>query len=87
MNQEALRARIRTRIHNRELPCQEEHQLFDGKGEGVLCDGCGELISSEQGQYNVVIVYTELGETTSFSMHAPCYQVWREECSHPTGVP
>jgi hypothetical protein len=86
MNPETLKARIRTRIHDGDLPCQEEHQLFSGKSAGSRCDGCGEPIGTEEVVYEIVLVYTALGETTSFSMHTACYDVWRDECARPAPI-
>lgn len=78
-----LRKVIRSRISAGKLPRNEQLQFFGGKGSGGVCACCGQLISAEQIEYEVVAIDRH-GEASSLVMHLSCFDIWTSESSSPT---
>ena len=71
---QAIREAIRIRLASGELPHFLEQSIFAGNGDKQPCVCCGDAITSEDIQYDVVL----LDERILF-MHMHCFNVWCEE--------
>lgn len=50
-----------------------QFRLYAGKGNGELCDQCGEPIRSDQVGYELV---TEIIKVRPMNIHRDCYEDW-----------
>jgi hypothetical protein len=69
--------RIRARIASGLLPITTDAfgKLWVGKGDGRSCNGCNQLLTQDQTEYEVDV---PTGETLRF--HKQCLDAWRVEC-------
>jgi hypothetical protein len=86
MNQKELRALIRERMRNGQLPPVFSGKTFAGRGCNTACDCCGQLIGRHEVVYEVefTLPCTESGR--GLIAHPQCHEIWWEE-SGPQGNP
>jgi hypothetical protein len=78
MDNVAATLAIRTRLRQRTLPCGSLWRRLGEYGEGRVCDGCGEPITSAQASYSVEFAP---GVTpVSVRLHRVCFEIWECEC-------
>lgn len=62
---------ILERLLSGSLPSGTGHKIFGGKGDGIRCACCDELVTARQIQYDV-----EPNDAQSLAMHLNCYNAW-----------
>jgi len=67
-----LRARVRARLADGQLPAIISTNVYAGYGAGDICAACGDPITAQQIVYEV--------ETPPLTLHSHCHQVWQLEC-------
>jgi hypothetical protein len=65
---------IRERLDAGRLPIAAPPTMWAGYGSGNPCDGCGELLSPTQVEYE----FEAAGQTIRF--HLGCAALWEAEC-------
>ncbi|MGH6691011.1 MAG: hypothetical protein ACREF4_10070 [Gammaproteobacteria bacterium] len=74
MDEATIRARIRTMVETGVLPCDEPEKTWAGKGGGIHCAACGELIALTEVEFEVDV------KGTTLRLHRLCHVWWLEEC-------
>jgi hypothetical protein len=76
MDQEALRALIRTKLRSGRLPYDSIPRVWGGSGAGEICDACEKVIPGEQ----MVIEGIALdGGRQPLQLHVQCFGIWDDE--------
>jgi hypothetical protein len=76
MQEEEIRARIKSLSAIGELPCEEPERTWGGNGLGQFCVACAEIISSAEIEFEV-----DLPSGKRIRLHRRCHQLWLEECA------
>lgn len=76
VRQDALRARIRTRIERGALPVFLPDRVSAGFGSGLKCLACGQPITRAQLEYEV----EDTEDDTLLGFHSECHVLWQREC-------
>jgi hypothetical protein len=74
VNEEEIRARIRTLLKTGELGCDDSARVWACGGSGKSCAGCLTPIPPSGIEYEADLN----GRTLHF--HMRCHQIWLEEC-------
>ena len=77
----ALRARARERIEQGRLPRARAVRTWGGRGNGLRCDLCDAVITSDEPEFELQLDIIPSGEPVRF--HRLCHSLWneaREDC-------
>ena len=75
-----LAANIRAKIRSGALlPPDPSPKCYVGKGTHRLCDGCDEVITPEQLEYE-----HDVTDSATLRFHAECFTAWRDACARMT---
>jgi hypothetical protein len=72
---------IRMRLRQRALPRDSSWRQLGEYGDGGLCDGCGERITSAQAAYAVDFPAGVSPQSARF--HRACFEIWQSERQGP----
>jgi len=75
MDDSELRQSIREKIRDGTLPAKPPRKLWDGRGTGRKCAGCGQPIR----KHEVEIEVEDREARLLFFFHRGCQAVWDEE--------
>jgi hypothetical protein len=77
VDEEALRALIRTKLQDGRLSKISAPRVWGGSGRGETCAACETTITSEQ------LAAVAAGGNISIILHVQCFQVWNQEARAP----
>jgi hypothetical protein len=77
LDEQALRALIRTKLQDGRLPRFSEPRVWGGSGRGETCAACETAIMGDELAVEGVPVATD--GSISIFLHVRCFNVWNEE--------
>lgn len=75
MDEEALRALIRTKLQDGRLPKISAPRVWGGSGRGETCAACETHITSEQ----LAVEGVAADRSISIVLHVQCFHLWNRE--------
>ncbi len=75
-----LADKARAAIRSGHLPARAPHRRFGGRGNGVICPVCGEVVASDQAE--IEIEFNRHGPAPGldrYHLHAQCFTAWESE--------
>jgi hypothetical protein len=75
-----LADKARAAIRNGRLPARAPNRRFGGRGNGVACPVCGEVVTPDLPE--IEIEFNRHGPTLGldrYHLHARCFTVWESE--------
>lgn len=82
MTEAARRVLICKKLRQHKLPLVAALRLEGGYGDGSMCFGCGERITSAQAEYELDFAPEVF--VGSMRLHRLCFQTWQEERQRAT---
>ena len=79
VSQKELRALIRERMRNGQLPPVLGGETFVDRGRDTACDCCGEIIARHETVYEVRFAPQGTDSRRGFIVHTQCHWIWCEE--------
>jgi hypothetical protein len=87
MDQKELRALIRQRMGNGQLPPVLGGETFADRGCNTACDCCGEIIAHHEAVYEVQLAPRCADSRRRFIVHTQCHWIWWEESGPQSSSP
>ena len=79
MDEDALRALIRTKLQDGRLPKISAPRVWGGSGRGATCAACETTITSDQ----LAVEGVAADASISITLHVRCFHVWNQEARAP----
>jgi hypothetical protein len=75
LEEQVLRALIRTKLQDGRLPKLSARRVWGGAGRGGTCAACETSITSEQ----LAVEGVAANSSISITFHVRCFHIWNEE--------